>query len=310
MAAKLNNDEQLAVPAESKEEAHKHDRVANMSWIPLPTSKQVWAHACCSVAALEAALSDDSVTAVTADILMGTLKGKRGEGEELAIAAQPPARTSDLSIEALLKRCLQDRKRHIKLNFKEMAALQACLPVVAKMREALAATRQAIWVNADILPGPGCRNKAVVMPAEDVLAAVKEFCPGINLSLGWTTRIASGEVYSEEECKAMADVCKRQELTPGCSIVFPVAARASCNAEDYLASLLKHVPGSQLLIWTGASEPPLAKDMFYSLFGTFALLGVGDRISFDIQTTDSPLRVLLGTIYLWFLWLCGLLMGS
>merc|ERR1712079_37225 len=57
-----------------------------------------------------------------------------------------------------------------------------------------------------------------------------------NLSLGWTTRIASGEVYSEEECKAMADVCKRQELTPGCSIVFPVAARASCNAEDYLAS--------------------------------------------------------------------------
>lgn len=310
MAAKLNKDQQASVPAESKEEAHKHDRVANMSWIPLSTSKQVWAQACCCVAVLEAALSDDSITAIKVDIVMGTLKGKSREGEELAIAAHPPVRTSDLSIEALLKRCLQDRKRHIKLDFKELAALQACLPMVAKMKEALAATRQAIWINADILPGPGCRNKEVVMPAKDVLAAVKEFCPGINLSLGWTTRIASGEVYSEEECKAMADLCKREELTPGCSIVFPVAARASSNAEDYLACLLKHVPGSQLLIWTGASEPPIAKDVFYSLFGTFALLGVGDRISFDVQTTDSPLRAFLGTIYLWFMWLFGLFMGS
>jgi len=279
-----------------------------MSWVPLPNAKQVWAHSCCSVAALETALKDDNITAIEVDILMGSLKGS--EGNELAIAAHPPVRTSDLSIEVLLQRCLQDRRRHIKLDFKELMALQACLPMVAKMKEALAATRQCIWVNADVLPGPGRRNKPVVMPGQDVLAAVKEFCPGINLSLGWTTQVASGEFYNQEDCRAMVDLCKQEELTTGGGVVFAVAARATCKAEDELASLLKCVPGSQLLIWTGAGEPPIAKDMFYRLFGTFALLGVGDRIGFDCQTTESALRVFLGAIYLWFSWLLGLLRGS
>jgi len=279
-----------------------------MSWAPLPVAKQKWAHSCCSVALLETALSNNAITAIEVDIVMGTLSGSGGE--ELPIAAHPPVHTSDLSVEALLKRCLQDRKRHIKLDFKEMKALQACLPMVAKMKEAFAATRQAIFVNADVLPGPGRRNKAVAMPAKDVLAAVKQFCPGINLSLGWTTRVASGEVYSKEECQAMADLCKQEEFTAGCGIVFPVAARAAVNAEDELAALLKCVPGSQLLIWTSVGEPPIAKDVFFSLFGTFALLGVGDRIGFDCQTTDSPLRILLAAIYFWFTWLLGVLLGS
>jgi len=251
-------------------------------------------------------LEDPNVTAIEADILMGKVDGG-GDEDPVPIMAHPPKRSSDLSFEEFLTRCIRDRRRHLKLDFKELLALELCLPVVAKWRQALADNKQAVWVNADVVPGPGRRRQPCAMPAEAVLAAVKASCPGVHLSLGWTTRVESGQAYSKEDCDAMAAVCT-PENTCGGGVVFAAAVRAAeSRGVNPLADLVRSVPGSQLLLWTGTGEPPIDRRSYQKLLGDLAIRCIGGRMGLDCQVTNSGLVVIYATIYMWLMWLKWLL---
>ena len=85
-----------------------------MAWLS-PAAEQQWAHSCCSASSLESAFQGPFVTAIEADILMGTMQSQ----QELPIMAHPPCRTSDLSFEDFWQRCLAEARHHLKLDFKD-----------------------------------------------------------------------------------------------------------------------------------------------------------------------------------------------
>lgn len=51
-----------------------------------------------------------------------------------------------------------------------------------------------VWLNADILPGPGAVS-AEAVPAELFLNKVRSDFSDFTLSLGWTTLSSSGQSY-------------------------------------------------------------------------------------------------------------------
>lgn len=73
---------------------------------------------------------------------------------------------------------------------------------VALLKEALAQMTFPVWINADILPGPGSQTKPLEPHA--FLAAVKTLPTNIVLSLGWTTKWTAG-IDNPGECALEGD---------------------------------------------------------------------------------------------------------
>jgi len=202
--------------------------------------------------------------------------------------AHPPVLTSDLSFETFLDEVIRDGRRHVKFDFKDLEAVQLCLPLLAEKSQKLAANGQAVWLNADVLPGPGLRGWRCAVPADAFFEAAQRYCPGAHLSLGWKANPVGLESYTEADCKAMAELLRRHRQSAKGGIVFAVAARAASKNLDPLVALLSQVPGSQLLFWTGTWEPPILVATKGRLREAFAALGLGSRCGFDVRTVDPP----------------------
>lgn len=93
-------------------------------------------------------------------------KSKQDDGQELPttgerrpILAHPPDEQSDLLLDDFLEVTLNEGSKHIKLDFKSTEVVRVCLPVVASHLSKANANGQALFLNADILPGPGFRYK-------------------------------------------------------------------------------------------------------------------------------------------------------
>jgi len=258
--------------------------MADMAWVPLPSPTQTWEHSCCSKRQLHSALTNPNITAIEADILMGVMiDGPSPGGSEIAIMAHPPSRTSDLSFQAFLDGCVTEAKHHIKLDFKDLRSLQLCLPQLAAARLRLLQNGQVVWINADILPGPNRRSQICPVPAAAFFSAVRQHCPGINLSLGWRVSRAYGDAYTGDDMKAMLEVCKGCEADHG--FVFAVNARLALRNSEPLLDLLSRKPESQLLLWTGTGEPPIPAWTRAQLSRCFS--GVENRVGFDCQVASS-----------------------
>jgi len=270
-------------------EAKRRPSQRGMRWAPMPSPQQVWAHSCVTRAKLEAALKDPDITAIEVDVAMGYLTGPSGSGTALVpVMAHPPVLTSDLSFETFLDEVIRDGRRHVKFDFKDLEAVQLCLPLLAEKSQKLAANGQAVWLNADVLPGPGLRGWRCAVPADAFFEAAQRYCPGAHLSLGWKANPVGLESYTEADCKAMAELLRRHRQSAKGGIVFAVAARAASKNLDPLVALLSQVPGSQLLFWTGTWEPPILVATKGRLREAFAALGLGSRCGFDVRTVDPP----------------------
>lgn len=250
-----------------------------MAWL-FPAAEQQWAHSCCSASSLESAFQGP-VTAIEADILMGTIESEHGE---VPIMAHPPCRTSDLSFEDFWQRCLAEARHHLKLDFKDLRSLQLCLPTVQASKCRLAAQGQGVWINADILPGPNRREPCPIQ-AEDFMMAVKQWAPGVPLSLGWRVSLAGSDAYTADDVSRMLQVCDSLEAErPEKSLlVFAISARLALRDPGPLLQLLEQKPLSQLLLWTGAGEPALHASSCSKLSKSFP----EDRVGMDCRVTES-----------------------
>lgn len=253
-----------------------------LHWAPLPSPEQVWAHSCVSKKKLETALQDPTVTAIEVDVAMGYFTGS---GDEVVpVMAHPPILTSDLTFEDFLEELIRDGRRHVKFDFKDLEAVPRCLPLLAQHSGELAANGQAVWLNADVLPGPGLRRwSGGVLNAEEFLRTAEEQCPGAHLSLGWKANPVGSEAYNEADCRAMADLCRHHAKQ---NVVFAVAARTAAKNFEPLAALLAQVPGSQLLFWTGAWEPPLLQTTLRTLHRQLQQHDVLQRCGFDCKVLE------------------------
>jgi hypothetical protein len=254
---------------------------------PRPRAQQRWVHSCCSAAKLERALADTDISAIEADIMMGppptrsSSAGGVGNGgssssrsgdaaEEAArvpLMAHPTWRQQtpkgvDLTFADFIERCLADGTRHLKLDFKDLDAVEPCLRLLAERWPQLHSNGQAVWLNADVLPGPNARGPAACrVPAHIFLPLCRSLCPHAVLSLGWCVGpIGPEEAYTEHDVSEMRRLCEQYEI-PGSAVVFASSLRLAERAVPLMGRLLAQVADAQLLLWTGTGELPVRPSM-------------------------------------------------
>ena len=105
----------------------------------------------------------------------------------------------------------------MKLDFKDIEAVKPTLESLAKHSQSLSLNNGCIYLNADVLPGPG-RSRAGMDPDEflqicqDVLCANQELKNVSFYSLGWSLDRRSYENYNGDHVDEMVTLIQRYEL--------------------------------------------------------------------------------------------------
>ncbi|NXL96249.1 F151B protein, partial [Alectura lathami] len=131
------------------------------------------------------------------------------------VMAHPPETDSDITLQEWLGEIVNTDKG-IKLDFKSLGAVQPSLELLQVVAQCL---RRPVWINADILPGPG--GSSAVVDAGGFLGTVTSSFPSVTLSLGNLcnqTILVVG--YDWVMVKEMAQVCR----TLSQPVTFPVRA--------------------------------------------------------------------------------------
>ncbi|XP_070761119.1 protein FAM151B [Enoplosus armatus] len=184
-----------------------------------------WSHAVNSRSRLTEALTGPAHM-IEADIIM------RGRDPREPIMAHPPDTDSDITLEEWLD-SVKAHSKGIKLDFK---SLEAVSPSVALLEEVLAEQSRPVWVNADILSGPG--GEARPLEPQAFLSAVRTLPAHTVLSLGWTTGWTAGTDnpgYSWDMVHVMEEVCRGLKHP----VTFPVRAGLLAQSFPQLTWLLQ-----------------------------------------------------------------------
>ncbi|XP_057686838.1 protein FAM151B isoform X1 [Corythoichthys intestinalis] len=206
-----------------------------------------WSHGVNSRGKLNVAIQGPTHM-IEADIIV------RGHDPKEPIMGHPPDTDSDIT----LKEWLEVVKMHdkgIKLDFKSLEALSLS---VALLQEALAQMTIPVWINADVLTGPG--NRGAPLDPQAFLAAVRTLPTNVVLSLGWTTQWTAGTDnpgYSWEMVHEMEDICRGLEHL----ITFPVRAALLAQSVSELTWLLQQSDRYSLTVWTGKNDKFQVQDL-------------------------------------------------
>ncbi|XP_054264852.1 protein FAM151B [Macrosteles quadrilineatus] len=216
-------------------------------------TKVTWVHRCNSRADLEAALNSD-VMMIEADIISGHLESDTG-GEPIPVMGHPPSTTSDISLEQFLHRVLEKRAgKGIKLDFKSTAIFKASENVLEEFL-AKAEVDFPVWINADILRGPGVPESRNVVDAKYFLETCVDKFPIAYISPGWAVDTTSARHlrYEKKHVDEMTTVLSEANVVHG--VTFPVHSGIASNSVDVLTKLIKtSVEGTTLTLWSGKNE--------------------------------------------------------
>lgn len=214
----------------------------------------------------------------------------------MPIMAHPPAEHSDLRFEDFLESCLSNRRVHFKFDFKDIESCRHCIPLVGEAMAQAEAYGQAIFLNADVIPGPGYDVNTALdgIQAEEFLELCKQHCPGALLSLSWKVKLPSCIPYASEHIEAMEQTVRQFELPPE-QLVFAVNARVADMNVQPLQKILDTFPGSQMLFWTATGEPALSTRVRKRLEGAFAK----GRIGFDVKMAANFVEGIVYDAALW-----------
>ena len=133
-----------------------------------------WSHATNSIAQMEKAVNDSSITSIECDVLMNAENDR-------PILCHPPNRESDITVATCIDMVTKEAQgghgreilKDIKFDFKEMEAVRPTFDILKNT--SLSNPRQKIIIlNADILPGPGQRD-AAPLDADGFLSRCLEF---------------------------------------------------------------------------------------------------------------------------------------
>lgn len=275
----------------------------------LPSPNQVWSHGAVSTLKLQCAFEDQNITAIEADILMGHCKVD-AECKEilykpvLPIMAHPPERISDLSMEQFIYLTLSSSRCHIKLDFKELDTVSKTIHYVEELiKEKDYFFDKTIFLNADILPGPGKRREKPTVDANSFIAACFENMEDeysstdeyehevlirppnkYAFSLGWSTDCRSRHGYTKQDVATMkALIVHKSILERSKGVVLAVNARVlHLNCKPF-NSILREFPEIQLLAWTGTGEPPISQRKINHIIDHFSKAQILSQVGFDCQ---------------------------
>ena len=132
-----------------------------------------WSHATNSLHKVTQAVEDSSISAVESDVILGAAIEHGKTSRETPILAHPPNTQSDISVATLIlllgkkeKEGQTSLKKHLKLDFKETRAVGPSLELL-KLANITNPLGKHIFLNADILPGPGKRDDKLLPVSVD-----------------------------------------------------------------------------------------------------------------------------------------------
>ncbi|KAM6944644.1 protein FAM151B [Lycodopsis pacificus] len=205
-----------------------------------------WSHAVNSRSRLTEALSGPTHM-IEADVII------RGRDPKEPIMAHPPDTDSDITLKEWLEG-VKDHNKGIKLDFK---SLEAVSPSVALLEEMYQPDRP-VWINADILSGPG--GQARPLDPQAFLFSVKTLPSHTVLSLGWTTGWTAGTDnagYSWNMVRVMEEICRGLKNP----VTFPVRAALLAQSFAQLSWLLQQSDRYTLTVWTGQNDEFTLQDL-------------------------------------------------
>lgn len=243
-----------------------------------------------------------------ADVMLGEYVSKAGYSRSCAPVMQmcidrkttdiicahyPTTITSDLRLSDLLDRLVKynrikrekgqpTRQKGVKLDFKAIEALEKSIEyLIAKEAEGLD-----IWINADIVAGPG-GLMVPITPARFFEEASK--VPNSVLSLGWTSGVnVLGNAFTDEmvdDMIAVLDVAIHQQATEvkGRPFTFAINDQLATRSVETVCRLLDHFPGCSLTLFSSALSYGLRREELEDLQRALP----ADRTFFDVRTTSS-----------------------
>ena len=185
----------------------------------------------------------------------------------------------------------------LKLDFKSMAALQSNFKNVEIYINGLSSSIQhenicqQVWINADILSGPGedpndktaqTRMQPKFHP-EEFLQLVTMRLPGTTLSIGWTTSLADiFAMYTEEMVTEMIHQLKPY---PHVKVTFPIRATSFRRSWGALQKLYRaNENWTVTLWWSGTNDVLLKKEEFDWIYETLERgeRGLRNRTYYDV----------------------------
>lgn len=265
-----------------KEETRERERMLKTQ---LPSPNQVWAHSTCCLKDLHAATNDTRITAIEADILMG--QEQNHSGPKCPIMAHPPDTMSDLSFDRFINHVIASKRcQHVKLDFKDIESVDPVLHKLSMIESKLCST-QTIFLNADILSGPGKRHAKLQVPHDEFLGKCMNFITNSKrrhhfaFSLGFMVDCRSMKGYSDQDIKILQDVIINYSLVEkSIGVVLAVNARVLCKRLDAFDKILDEIPQLQLLAWTATGEPPISKYQIEKIRRHFSKTGKSE-VGFD-----------------------------
>lgn len=166
-----------------------------------------WAHAVNSKLGLEAALADEGVMMLEADVVMGCCG--------VPIMAHPPNTRSDVTLEEWVDTIIQSQltgkcgRKGMKIDLKDLSVVEPCVRMLCLKKAMLVKTQLPLWMNADVLLGPDGRH---LHPLDPMIffAQCEElnFIPSVVMSLGWTTGSRSMCGYSAAMVDEMLELIR------------------------------------------------------------------------------------------------------
>ncbi|KAK5931820.1 hypothetical protein CgunFtcFv8_003583 [Champsocephalus gunnari] len=206
-----------------------------------------WSHAVNSRSRLTEALTGPTHM-IEADVVL------RGRDPKEPIMAHPPDTDSDITLKEWLEK-VKGCSKGIKLDFKSM---EAVVPSVVLLEEMLTGPSCPLWINADILSGPG--GKATPLEPQAFLSAVRTLPTHAVLSLGWTTGWTAGmdnAGYSWNMVRGMEEICRDLNHP----VTFAVRAALLAHSLPPLTWLLQQAHRYTLTVWTGQEDTFILQDL-------------------------------------------------
>ena len=151
------------------------------------------------------------------------------------IMSHPPKRRSDLTLTDFLEAVAHHntlpkaRRKDVKLDFKDPNALDVTLLELGKVlsKYGRPAMGEQLWLNADILSGPGGKVPRFVDAGSFIQKCREASIPGSKLSLGWTTKGLG----------AMLALIHKHKLRPD-TVTFPLSAFHAYQRPNAVRELL------------------------------------------------------------------------
>jgi len=211
-----------------------------------------WAHACNSFSELQAAFAS-GLDAIEADVCWNEPHGvavmkhaARSEERDL---------TQECLATAWIDEALQADKTKIKILKLDFKSLRAVPNVVDYLASKLTDQSPEIFLNADILPGPGAKDgSAAPVDATEFMKYCQKL-PHATLSVGWTTSYSPltslryEQAHVDQMIKVLEDAAHQR-------VTFPIRASLAVESWPALSRLLEHSSGASLTLWTAHEGVP------------------------------------------------------